>query len=146
MFLYSGPVGTTVYFNGKSFKTTRRHTVSETRIDILPLGFSYATYDESLISEVLSATGKYPTYESSNQVNNNTVTVNCVVPSGAPVLAENEVLHRAVVDYVLRRVTQPSTWLGLTSVVMAFVASGYTLSPTLLSTVVAALGLIHVDA
>lgn len=47
--------------------------------------------------------------------------------------------------YIRKRLSQPTTWLGLAAAGAALFASGGSFTPEVVSSLLAALGLVHVD-
>lgn len=47
--------------------------------------------------------------------------------------------------YIRKRFSQPSTWLGLGMGIAALVATGGSFTPEVISTLLGALGLVHID-
>lgn len=50
-----------------------------------------------------------------------------------------------VISYLKVRLSQGSTWAGISAVIAAFATSGGTLTPEVLTTGLTALGLLHVN-
>lgn len=48
--------------------------------------------------------------------------------------------------YFIERLKQGSTWVGILTAVVAVISSGGTLTPALVTTVLTAIGLFHVNA
>jgi len=47
--------------------------------------------------------------------------------------------------YLRKRILQPSTWLGVASAGLALASSGGAFTPAVISALLAALGLVHID-
>lgn len=47
--------------------------------------------------------------------------------------------------YFRKRMKQPSTWMGITAAAFALIASGGQMSPEVISSLLAAIGLVQID-
>lgn len=50
-----------------------------------------------------------------------------------------------MIDYLKNRLKQPSTWLGIAAAVVSIGSGGWVVTPENLSTLLAAIGLIHIN-